>query len=317
VRRLLVLGGTGFLGRTLCEQLIETSGGAARIVVPSRRPAKARTLWMLPGVELVHADVHDEATLVRLLHGKDAVVNLVAILHGSQEQFREVHVELPRKLARACRTAGVRRVVHVSALGAAQGAPSHYQRSKAAGEMVLREAGLDLTVLRPSVMFGADDRFMNTFASLQAHFPFVPLASPGARFQPVWVADVAQAIVRALARRETIGLTMECAGPTVYTLSQLVRLAGRWSGHERAQIALPDALARLQARLMELLPGEPLLSRDNLDAMRVPNIANGTPGGLATLGIRPRALEAVMPELLARGGEPARLDGWRKAARRV
>ena len=318
MNNILVLGGTGFVGRSVCEALVERAhGGEGRITVPSRRPQRAKALLLLPTVEVVNADVHDEAQLARLVQGRDAVINLVAILHGSEAAFQRVHVDLPRKLAQACTAAGVRRVVHVSSLGAAVDAPSHYQRSKAQGEAVLRGAGLDLTVLRPSVIFGADDRFMNLFAALQAVFPLMPLAGADARFQPVWVKDVAQAIAHALDHHGSIGQTYECTGPRTYTLAELVHLAGRWSGHERAVIALPAALARLQATLMEWLPGEPLMSRDNLDSMRTPNVASGTLPGLESLGIQPTALEGVMPEWLAHAGGPARLDAWRRGAGRA
>jgi len=315
---LLLLGGTGFVGRSLCEKRVERArGGEGRITVPSRQPQRAKAIQLLPTVEVVNADVHDEKQLARLVAGRDAVVNLVAILHGSEAAFQHVHVELPRKLARACQAAGVRRVVHVSALGAAANAPSRYLRSKAEGEAVLRAAGLDLTVLRPSVIFGTEDRFLNLFARLQAFFPLMPLAGAGARFQPVWVNDVAQAIVNSLDRRDSIGQTYECVGPRVYTLAELVRLAGRWSGHERPVIPLPAALGQLQAMLMEWLPGEPLMSRDNLASMQVANVASGTHPGLDALGIQPTALEGVMPEWLARGGGPARLDAWRRGAGRA
>jgi len=314
----LLLGGTGFVGRSLCEKRVERArGGEGRITVPSRQPQRAKAIQLLPTVEVVDADVHDEKQLARLVAGRDAVVNLVAILHGSEAAFQHVHVELPRKLARACQAAGVRRVVHVSALGAAVNAPSRYLRSKAEGEAVLRAAGLDLTVLRPSVIFGTEDRFLNLFARLQAFFPLMPLAGAGARFQPVWVNDVAQAIVNSLDRRDSIGQTYECVGPRVYTLAELVRLAGRWSGHERPVIPLPAALGQLQAMLMEWLPGEPLMSRDNLASMQVANVASGTHPGLDALGIQPTALEGVMPEWLARGGGPARLDAWRRGAGRA
>ena len=315
---LLLLGGTGFVGRSLCEKRVERArGGEGRITVPSRQPQRAKAIQLLPTVEVVNADVHDEKQLARLVAGRDAVVNLVAILHGSEAAFQHVHVELPRKLARACQAAGVRRVVHVSALGAAANAPSRYLRSKAEGEAVLRAAGLDLTVLRPSVIFGTEDRFLNLFARLQALFPLMPLAGAGARFQPVWVNDVAQAIVNSLDRRDSIGQTYECVGPRVYTLAELVRLAGRWSGHERPVIPLPAALGQLQAMLMEWLPGEPLMSRDNLASMQVANVASGTHPGLDALGIQPTALEGVMPAWLARGGGPARLDAWRRGAGRA
>jgi uncharacterized protein YbjT (DUF2867 family) len=314
--KLLVLGGTGFVGRTLCEQLVERLRGG-RITVPSRQPQRAKGIQLLPTIEVVRADVHDETELARLMVGQDTVINLVAILHGSDAAFRHAHVELPRKLARACKAAGVRRVVHVSALGAAPDAPSRYQRSKAEGEAVLRGAGLDLTVLRPSVIFGADDRFINLFAKLQRVFPLMPLAGATARFQPVWVNDVAQAIVQTLDRSHSVGQTYECTGPRVYTLAELVRLAGRWSGHERRVIPLPAALGRLQAMAMECLPGEPLMSRDNLDTMRAANVASGTLPGFAALGIQPTALEAVMPEWLARGGSAARMNTLRRGAGRT
>ena len=303
MKQVLLLGGTGFVGRSVCEALARRAP-ALRVVVPSRRSERAKRLAPLPTVQLVRADVHDEAQLATLLEGCDAAVNLVAILHGSEAAFERTHVELPRKLANACHARGVRRLMHVSALGANANGPSRYLRSKGRGEAVLREAALDLSVLRPSVIFGADDRFLNLFARLQSIFPVLPLAGATARFQPVWVGDVAAAIVRCLfngdADRSTIGVTFECAGPQVYTLAELVRLAGRWSGHRRPVIALPDALGKLQALVMELVPGEPLMSRDNLDSMRVDNVASGTLPGLAALGIEAHSLESVAPAYLRR-----------------
>ncbi|MBL8333450.1 MAG: complex I NDUFA9 subunit family protein [Rubrivivax sp.] len=306
--RILVLGGTGFVGRALCARLASRWPGA-RIVVPSRRPPAAGALRVLPTVSLVPADVHDAATLSRLLQGADAVVNLVAILHGSAAEFERVHVQLPQRLAEACRAAGVARLLHVSALGVGPDAPSNYLRSKTAGEAVLSAAGLGLTLLRPSVIFGAEDRFLNLFAALLRLAPVMPLAGASARFQPVWVQDVAEAGVRCLDRGVT-GV-LECAGPEVFTLAELVRLAGRWSGHERAVWPLPDALARLQAAVLEAAPGPTLMSRDNLDSMRVPNVATPGARGLGALGIEPTALGQVMPAVLARRGPRSHLDGLR------
>ncbi len=315
--RILVLGGTGFVGRSVCEKLVERHGGAGRgIVVPTRRLGHGRHLQMLPALQLVEADLHDDAQLARLVAGCGAVVNLVAVLQGDERRFRHVHVELPRRIAAACRTAGVKRLVHVSALGVAEDAPSRYLRSKAQGEKVLKEAGLDLTILRPSVIFGAHDRLLNLFAALQAVAPLVPLAGADSRYQPVWVDDVARAVVRCLDDASTIGQTYECAGPDVFTLRQIVQSAGRWAGHSRAVIGLPGTLATLQAVAMELLPGEPLMSRDNLASMRVPNVASGTLPGLAALGIQPAAMAAIAPGYLAPGQGPARLDAWRARARR-
>jgi NADH dehydrogenase len=319
IANIAILGGSGFLGRSLVAQLVDRSGGAGgRLVVPTRRLQRGRAILSLPTVEMVEADVLDEFQLAPCLRGCDAVVNLVAILHGDEAEFERVHVELPRQLAQVCSETGVRRVVHVSALGAAPDAPSMYLRSKARGEAALRAAaGLELTLLRPSVMFGAEDRLLNVFAMLQGWLPLLPLASPNARFQPVWVEDVAQAIVHCLDHPATIGRTFECTGPEVHTLRELVRLAGRWAGHARPVLPLPAALGRAQAALLEMLPGRPMMSRDNLDSMRVPSVAGGQLPGLASLGIRATALEAVAPQYLgAAFAGRGRLNALRAAARR-
>ena len=207
MNKLLILGGTGFVGRHLSAR----PGLAGwQLSVPTRQPGAVARPGAGSPVELVQADVHDEATLTQLMESQDAVVNLVAILHGTAATFDQVHVELPKKIARACAAAGVRRLVHVSALGASQDGPSMYQRSKARGEAVLQAAAtagsLDLTVLRPSVIFGADDQFLNVFAQLQRVFPVIPLAGADTRFQPVWVDDVAEAVVRCLQDDGTIGV---------------------------------------------------------------------------------------------------------------
>lgn len=295
----LILGGTGFVGRHLCEKL-QRAGWT--MTVPTRRARNAAAVQHVPRLTVIEADVHDPAALARLLPGHDAVVNLVAILHGSQAAFERTHVELPRQLAAACNASGVRRLVHISALGVAEDGPSMYQRSKARGEALLRQAGLDLTVLRPSVIFGAGDRFLNLFAQLQSVFPVMPLAGSGAKFQPVWVEDVASAVVACLQDRSTVGQTYDCAGPEVLTLADLVRLAGRLGSHQRPIFPLPMALGRLQALMMELAPGEPLMSRDNLDAMRVDNVATGQHPGLAALGITPASVHAVAPGYLGQRG---------------
>jgi uncharacterized protein YbjT (DUF2867 family) len=316
MKNILVLGGTGFVGRSVCEKLVERSA-SGRIVVPTRRLAHGLRVRSLPTVELVQADVHDDRQLAGLLAGIDAVVNLVAILHGSRSAFEHVHVALPRRLAAACKAAGVKRLVHVSALGVGPGAPSNYLRSKTEGEAVLQAAGLDLTLLRPSVIFGSDDGFLNLFARLQSLAPFLPLAGSDARFQPVWVEDVAAAIVACLDKAETVGKVYECAGPQVYTLAELARLAGRWAGHERPVIPLPAFVGRLQAAFMELLPGTPLMSRDNVDSMAVPNVASGGLPGLPALGIAPAALEAIGPGYLGAGVGRGRFNRFRAGAGRV
>ena len=317
LRNFLILGGTGFVGRSVAEKLVERSGGAGgRLRIATRRFPNARHLQLLPTVEIACGDVHDEATLARMLRDTDAVINLVAILHGSEAEFERVHVRLPARLAAACAAAGVKRVIHVSALGAATDAPSRYQRSKARGEEVLKAAGLALTTLRPSVIFGERDRFLNLFAQLQSIFPLLPLAGANARFQPVWVEDVASAIVAAVDDPSTIGTTIECCGPHTYTLAELVRAAGEWSGAPRPVFALPAVLGRLQAFVMEWLPGTPLMSRDNLDSMRVANVASGKLPGLERLGIEPAPLEAIAPRYLGHVSGEKRLEAWRSRARR-
>ena len=209
--RVVITGGTGFLGRTLCEQLFRRNMHG-RIVVPTRRLVAGRSIQLIPTVDLVEADVNDPQTLAALLAGADALVHLVAVLHGDAERFDRLHVGLPRELAKAARAAGVRRVVHVSALGVAADAPSNYLRSKAAGEAVWRDSGLNVSVLRPSVIFGAQDRFTNMLVGLQRSFPLMPLAEASALFQPVWVGDVAQAIVACLDPATPHWPVLECAG---------------------------------------------------------------------------------------------------------
>lgn len=304
----LVLGGTGFVGRHLCEKL-QRHGW--HITVPTRRAVHAAAIRHLPRLTVVEASVHEDTALDGLLHGMDAVVNLVAILHGDEAAFERTHVELPTRLVAACARAGVKQAVHVSALGADPQGPSRYLRSKGRGEAVWQGAAgagssaadrLGVHLLRPSVIFGADDRFLNLFARLQSVFPVMPLAGAKARFQPVWVEDVADALVACLARPLPPGQArvFECAGPQVFTLAELVRLAGRWSGHERPVLPLPEALGRLQAWTLEHLPGEPMMSRDNLDSMRQDNVASGHVPGLEALGIKPTGLEAVGPIYLDR-----------------
>jgi len=313
MKKILILGGTGFVGRHLCEKLAE---GDYRTTVLTRRRSNASHLQMLPMVDVVEVAAHNAAALMPLLAEHDAVVNLIAILHGSEAAFEKAHVQLPLELAKACDATGQRRIVHVSSLGADLNAPSMYQRSKARGEAVLNAAGLDVSVLRPSVIFGAEDKFLNTFASLQKLFPFIPLAGSTARFQPVWVEDVASAIVKCIEDKTTIGQTYEDCGPEVFTLKQLVQLAGQYSGHDRPVIGLPDVLARIQAALMELAPGEPIMSRDNLDAMKVDNISGGKLPGLQALGITAATLSAVVPFYLGNQGLRSGLTAKRKTAGR-
>jgi NADH dehydrogenase len=284
----LVIGGSGFVGRHLVGAL--TARGA-RATVPTRRRERAKVLLPLPTVDLVEADVHDRPTLERLARGCDLVINLVGVLHsrrGRRDErgpndygpdFARAHVELPQAIVAACRAAGVRRLLHMSALGADPAAPSEYLRSKGIGERVVLAADdLDVTVFRPSAIFGPDDRFLNLFVRLARDVPVIPLACPNATFQPVYVGDVAQALLAACDQRVAIGARYDLCGPTVYTL-----------------LGLGDTLSMAQARLLERLPGT-LLTRDNLRSMRVPSVCHcAFPFGLA-----PQALAALAPQWLMR-----------------
>lgn len=303
-RNVLVIGGTGFIGSHIIAKLVDTE---CRVTVPTRREGHASHLLLLPDVEqVVEANVHDDATLDRLMHGQDAVINLVGILHGQPgpagsrygRDFARAHVELPQRIVDACVRNGVRRFLHMSALGAAHNAPSMYLRSKADGEAAATSAPeLATTIFRPSVVFGDKDRFLNMFASLQRMLPVMLLAGANARFQPVYVEDVARAFVKALQDNRTIGKVYELAGPKVYTLRELVRLAGEYSGHRRPVIGVPDAFARLQAFFLEHLPGGPLMSRDNLDSMQVDNVRTSPLAG--ELGIEWTSIEAIAPHYLS------------------
>lgn len=308
MKNIFVLGGTGFVGRHVIQKLVKQG---YTVTVATRRAVHARELLTLPTVTVAELNVHNVAALRHALTGHDAVVNLVAILHGSEASFQKVHVDLPATVVDAAVAAGVPRVVHISALGAnpkqPESAPSRYLRSKSRGERALSHPDLAVSVLRPSVIFGAEDKFLNMFAKLQQVFPFMPLAGAHARFQPVWVEDVATAVVRLLQIRAATGVTgvWEACGPQVYTLGALLRGAGVWAGIAKEQgrpvIPLPDWAGRLQAAMMQLAPGEPLMSGDNLDSMKVDSVASGTEAGLSDLGIHAAALEPIAMDYLQRG----------------
>ena len=313
-QHVVVLGGTGFIGRAFAWRCA-AHGLATRLTVPTRSLAHGADLRPLPGMTLVRADVHDEATLTRLLAGADVVVNLIGILHGSAADFERAHAELPRRVARAARAGGVAHVVQVSALGADAAAPSLYLRSKAAGEAALRDGGVPHSVLRPSVVFGAEDRFLNLFARMQVLSPIVPLAGASARFQPVWVRDVAQALWACVERAAGTTSVFEAVGPQVYTLAELVRLAGRRVGHERPVWPLPRALGEAQAWLLERLPGPTLMSRDNLRSLQVDSVASGKLPGLEALGVQPASIDQAWAQERGDAMLMGELLRWRAARR--
>ncbi len=278
-RSVLVLGGTGFIGRAVVARL---AARCVRVYVPTRRYARARAVVMLPTVAVLEADIHDPRTLARLVEPCDAVINLVGIMGERRgdpygPDLARAHVDLPRSVAAAMKASpNARRLIHMSALNASTDAPSMYLRSKGDGEAAVRgEAGdaLALTIVRPSVVFGPGDHFLDRFAAIARLVPVIPLGSPEARFQPVYVGDVADAIVNALDEERSYGRAYALVGPEVFTLRQLFAIAARESGHPRPIIGLPRPLARLQAAVLEHVPGEPPLTRDNLDSMKVDSVA--------------------------------------------
>ncbi|MBC7203202.1 MAG: complex I NDUFA9 subunit family protein [Pusillimonas sp.] len=303
--QVLVLGGSGFIGRHLIARLVADGHFVA---VPTRRYAHGRELLPLPTVTLHQVDIHQDVDLAPLVQRADIVVNLVGVLHSRPgapwgPDFERAHVQFPERLARLCCQYPVAHFVHVSALGAAANAPSGYLRSKMEGEARIQSVfaaaqASNWTIFRPSVVFGPDDRFMNLFAQLARCLPVLFMAGTQSRLQPVFVGDVVKAITAVLRQSRYFGQTYDLAGPEVYTLGGLVAQAARWAGHPRRVIGLPTSIGYAQAWLFERLPGEPLMSRDNLESLKVDNVsASPMP---PELGIIPTSLEAVVPRYLAR-----------------
>lgn len=313
IESLCIIGGTGFVGRSIAEQ---ACARGLRVRVVTRSAPRARPLLVLPTLETIVADPNDEPSLARCFENMDAVVNLAGILHERRgATFESVHAELPRKIARACGAAGARRLLHMSALGAASDGPSAYLRSKAKGEAAVREAGaaLSFTIFRPSVIFGEHDRLLNLFAQLVRFFPVIPLGGAHARFKPIWVEDVARCFVAALGEARTSGETYELCGARACTLEEMVRLVAAIAGRKPRIVALPDSLAALQAFVFEHLPGK-LLTRDNLRSMSVDNVCSGP--FPAVFGFEPAPMESVAAEYLAGTGVRARYQQFRNHAGR-
>ncbi|MFZ4498103.1 MAG: complex I NDUFA9 subunit family protein [Burkholderiales bacterium] len=311
IRTLCVIGGGGFVGHHLCSRL---AAAGYRLRVPTRHRERIKQgLLELPAAEVFACDVMTEAGLAAALQGCDAVINLVGILHERRAgDFDRVHGDFPGKVVEACRRHGIHRYLHMSALGAAPDAPSRYLRSRAAGEAAARKAAGDvvaMTVFRPSVIFGLGDSFLTLFASLSA-LPVVPLAGADVEFQPVWVEDVARAMVGSLERPETYGQVYELGGPEVFRLSELVKKSAHAAGHSPLIIGLPGPVAWLQAFVFEHLPG-PIMTRDNLASMQVPNVARG--GWPEVFAPGPRQLDAVLPTLF---GNRDPMDRYRQRAAR-
>lgn len=313
VKKICVLGGSGFVGSSVVAKL-DQAGYAVSVL--TRRRDSAKHLFLLPNVSVVECDVQDDQALTAALKGADAVINLIGILHQSRRaSFDKVHHQLPARLAKICMTLGIRRLVQMSSLQALKSAPSEYLRSKAAGEAALLSNApkLDVTIFRPSIIFGRGDSFTNLFASLVRFLPVVLLAKPNARFQPVWVEDVASCLVASIQNTATYGHIYELAGPRVYTFRQLVKQIMAVLGVQRPIVGLGTALSYAQAFMMELLPVK-LMSRDNVRSMEVDSVSAGP--FPVIFGIEPVALEAVMPEYLVDSTQRGAYDRYRSLAAR-
>jgi uncharacterized protein YbjT (DUF2867 family) len=302
-KSIVVLGGSGFVGRHLVSRLVAAGN---RVVVPTRSRERARHLILLPTVDVIEADVHDPVALARLVRGAAAAVNLVGILNESRPgDFDRVHIELPRKLISACHDGAVARLLHMSALNADPQGPSRYLRSKGEAEALVAASGLQWTIFQPSIIVGREDSFLNLFAKLQHLLPVIALACADARFQPVSVDDVADAYVRALDDDATHGQRYPLCGPKVYTLRQLVAYVGELTGYRRPIVALGPGLSKLQASVLERLPGK-LMSRDNLASMQRDSVCD-CPFPLL-LGGPPSALEAIAPTYITPAAPISRYD---------
>lgn len=320
IKKICIIGGTGFVGRTLANHLTRKG---YQLCIPTRdRESHRQELILLPTTELVEGDVHDPQQLQEFVGDCDAVINLVGILNERGHDgrgFHKAHVELTETILASCRAAGIQRYLHMSALNAdAERGPSHYLKSKGEAERsVLAAEGYDLhvTSFRPSVIFGPDDSFFNRFAKLLKLTPLVfPLACPEARFAPVYVEDVAEAFVRSLNDPATYGQGYDLCGPHEYTLQQLVEYTAHCAGLKRRIIPLNNFLSRLQARVFDFVPGKPF-STDNYLSSQVANVCtNG--GDLQRFDIDPTAIEAVVPRYLGNHSMRSLYNEFRREAGR-
>jgi len=306
-RRTAVLGGSGFIGRYVVKRL------AARgevIAVGCRNAEAAKYLKPMGDVGQIvplNVGIGDEALLPAFLEGNDSLINSVGILRESGAQtFELVHHTGPARLARFAREAGVERFVHISAIGADPRSSSDYARTKAAGEQAVRDAFPTVTILRPSVVFGPEDQFFNRFAAMATISPMLPLIGGGeTRFQPVYVGDVADAVVECLENQATAGRVYELGGPKIYSFREVLELVLAEIRRKRRFVDLPFGLAAFQAKLMSILPNPPL-TPDQVELLKSDNIVSSGALTLASLGITPTPTEVVLPTYLDR----FRRGGW-------
>ncbi len=295
-----VFGGTGFLGRHAVRALAR-AGHRVRVAV--RYPNQGyflRPMGHAGQIALVPCNVRNAGQVADAVRGADAVINLTGILYQrGRQNFEAVHIDGAQAIAKAAHAAGAATLVHVSAIGADRDAPSSYAASKGEGELCVREAFPDAVILRPSLVFGPEDDFFNRFAALARLLPALPLIGGGrTKFQPVFVGDVAAAIVRGVSDPATRGQTYELGGPTVYTFRELMQIVLRETGRKRRLVPIPFFVATLQATFLQFLP-KPLLTPDQVTLLKSDNVVTAA-NTLASLGIVPTSVEAEVPAYLWR-----------------
>lgn len=312
--KICILGGTGFVGKHLVSRL---AAEGHQIRVLTRHRERHRDLLVLPTVELIQGDIHNESVLKKYFAGQDVIINLVGILNESCHNgkgFQKAHVQLVQKVVQGCEANGVSRLLHMSALNAtAKKKISHYLLSKGQAEDLVHIIDtLQVTSFRPSVIFGPGDSFFNRFFNLLRLTPLVmPLACPQARFAPIYVGDVVEAFVYSLHNACTIGQRYDLCGPKVYTLKQLVQYAAGFLPRPRRIIGLPSVLSKLQAYIMEYVPGKPF-SYDNYQSLQVDSVCKGPFPEI--FGIKPRSIEEIVPHYLARHGQRDHYNTYRSHA---
>lgn len=313
INQVCVLGGSGFVGSAIVHRL-SAAGYAVKVL--SRQRERAKHLILLPNVQVVECDVLSDVELGMHMQSCDAVINLIGILHESKQfSFEAMHHQLPARVAALCEKFGIKRLLHMSALQTSAEAPSAYLRSKAAGEaaVLAHAANIRVTIFQPSIVFGRGDSFLNLLATIVKLMPVVALAKPEAKFQPIWVEDVAEAFVNSLSNVDTYGKTYQLGGPRVYTLRELVEFVIFVLGKKRKIVGLNDRLSYWQAYAMEMMPLK-LMTRDNIHSMEVDSVCQGP---LAPeLGLKPAPIEAIVPEYLANDTPRATYERFRSMAGR-